>query len=148
MAYYLAHVDDDTEDCVLWPYATTFGYGVLYVSGHLQRVHVLACVRHHGPPPEGMRALHAAVICHNPTCFNWRHLRWGTVKENSADMLLDGTDATGERSWDARLTWDQVTEIRARYAAGGITQTALAAEYGVSFQHLSLIVKGRRWPNR
>lgn len=36
-------------------------------------------------------------------------------------------------------------EIRARYATGGITQTALAAEYGVSKTAISAIVNRLNW---
>ncbi len=42
----------------------------------------------------------------------------------------------------ARLTSEQADEIRLRKTAGGITQTALAAEYGVSVATISEIVRG------
>lgn len=48
----------------------------------------------------------------------------------------------GARHWRAKLSDDQVAEIRERYAVGGISQTALAREYGVNQTNISSIVRG------
>ena len=53
----------------------------------------------------------------------------------------------GEDNGAATLTTASVADIRARYAAGGVLQKELAAEYGVSAHHISDIIKGRRWPS-
>jgi hypothetical protein len=45
----------------------------------------------------------------------------------------------------AKLTPVQVEEIKARYAAGGVTQAQLGREYGVSAVQISRIVTGARW---
>lgn len=45
----------------------------------------------------------------------------------------------------AKLTADQVRDIRARYAAGGVTQTALAQEFGISRSRLSNIIWGKTY---
>lgn len=42
-----------------------------------------------------------------------------------------------------KLSTDQVAEIRRKYAAGGITQLALANEYNVSLAYVNGIIKGR-----
>jgi hypothetical protein len=146
LAYYLAHVDDETDECILWPYyADQDGYGQLRFNGTYAKVHALACERRHGPRPPGMLALHAPVVCHNPSCFNWRHLSWGTLKQNAEHKALDGTSHAGERNPRARLTREDVAEMRARYAAGGILQRELAAEYGVAVVTASQIIRGRSW---
>lgn len=44
-----------------------------------------------------------------------------------------------------RLTDDQIQQIRDRYAAGGVRQAELAAEYGVVVDHISHIVRGDQW---
>jgi hypothetical protein len=155
LAYYLAHVDDETEECINWPYAKSKGYGTIWLDGRQRAVHALACERYHGPGQPGQIALHAPVICHNPACFNWRHLRWGSRSDNTRDSILDGTFVTnvnlphdpyqiGERHWRAKLTWIQVREIRARWAAGE-RQIDLAAEYGVQKSAINRIVHRTRW---
>ena len=143
MAFYLAHVDDETNDCVLWPYGLTAqGYGQTYDDGVSAHVHVLACAHAHGPKPDGQEVCHS---CRNRHCFNPRHVRWGTRKENVADMRRDGTISRGERNGHAVLTESQVLEIRRRYAAGGITQQALADEYGMARSSISGYTNGHRW---
>lgn len=146
LAYFLAHVDNDTEDCILWPYNTNKrGYGYIWLDNRSQGVHVLACERRHGPRLSGTHAAHVPVICHQPACFNPRHLSWRTAQQNAADKVLDGTNNTGERHGNAKLTWEQVAEIRARYAVGGITQQALADEYGSTQGDVSHILNQHAW---
>jgi DNA-binding XRE family transcriptional regulator len=50
-----------------------------------------------------------------------------------------------ERQRTAKLTRAQVKAIRERYAAGGITQLALAREHGVSEESINNIVCYRTW---
>lgn len=45
----------------------------------------------------------------------------------------------------ATLTRSQVTDIRARYARGGITQQKLADEFGVDRTTISCAVRGKTW---
>jgi uncharacterized protein (DUF433 family) len=45
----------------------------------------------------------------------------------------------------AKLTLAQVVEIRARWAAGGETQVAIAADYPVDHTQVSRIVKRETW---
>jgi hypothetical protein len=95
-----------------------------------------------------MDATHLPVVCHNTLCFNGRHLRWASARENFADAVLDGTAAIYNQSGQAKLTWTLAAEIRARYAAGGITQVALAVEYGVHNSVISRIVHQKAWIER
>jgi Helix-turn-helix len=46
-----------------------------------------------------------------------------------------------------KLDWPAVYSIRRRWAAGDITQRALAAEYGVDQKAISNVVRGRSWPD-
>src|SRR3990167_4823027 len=52
---------------------------------------------------------------------------------------------TCERHGMAKLTWDKVNEIRKRHAEGGISNTALGKQYGVSASRVWFIVTGRHW---
>jgi hypothetical protein len=53
--------------------------------------------------------------------------------------------ARGMTNSFAKLTDAKVIEMRARYAAGGISQRALAAEYGVAESRVWRIVNGTAW---
>lgn len=78
-AYFLAHVDDETDECIVWPFGTSGrGYGVLRFDGTPQKVHALACIRHNGPIPQPGMVVRHLPGCTNRRCFNWRHLSWGT----------------------------------------------------------------------
>lgn len=49
----------------------------------------------------------------------------------------------GERNGQAKLTKEQVVQVRLRYALGGVTQKQIAAEFGVTQAAISMILTGR-----
>lgn len=51
----------------------------------------------------------------------------------------------GDGHFGAILTTDQVREIRKAYKAGGITQRAMAKQYGVSPTAINQIITRKRW---
>lgn len=88
------------------------------------------------------------------------HLWLGTNLDNRRDMVAKGRGPSGDRNgsrthpermprgesvWIAKLTEANVVEIRQRYAAGGISQTDLAKEYGISFQLVHSVVRNKIW---
>lgn len=124
-----------TDDCIDWPFALSpSGYG-LFEQG---RAHIVVCERAHGPRPEGLQVCHSCAD--HPHCVNPRHLRWDTPKANVADRERD-RKAKGLRGYGAKLSVAQVEQIRARYLAGGVSQQALADEYGVSQNAISKLVR-------
>lgn len=52
---------------------------------------------------------------------------------------------SGERHYNAKLSNAQVEDIRQLYAAGGITQAALAQRFGVTQVAVSRYVRGERY---
>jgi DNA-binding MarR family transcriptional regulator len=58
------------------------------------------------------------------------------------DRIRDGTTNLGEKTPTAKLTEEQVLEIRRRI---GQTQRALGEEFGVDQSTISDILKGRTW---
>lgn len=60
--------------------------------------------------PDGMFVLHS---CDNPECSNPAHLRLGTPQDNIDDMVRKGRHQHGENHPLAKLTDDQVRQIRA-----------------------------------
>jgi HNH endonuclease/helix-turn-helix, Psq domain len=89
-----------------------------------------------GPIPAGLVVMHT---CDTPACVNPAHLIVGTQAENSADMVIKGRTPC----W--KLTPDQVSAVRQIYSAGGISQRALAREYGVSQTTIGETVRRERW---
>ena len=79
-----------------------------------------------GPGARGICVLHE---CDTPACVNPQHLSVGTQRDNVADCITKGRRAT---TVIRKLVPDQRMEIKRRYAAGGVTQAALADEFGVA----------------
>jgi hypothetical protein len=72
------------------------------------------------------------------------NLRWDTPKANSADRLRHGTQARGARVGNAKLTEEDVREVR-RLLADGTTGMEIARLFRVSNSTVSLIKRGRTW---
>lgn len=72
------------------------------------------------------------------------NLAWETRRRNMERRSEHGRTAWGEKHGNARLTEDDVTEIRARLAAGA-TNVQLGREYDVSAGTISHIRTGRSW---
>jgi hypothetical protein len=88
--------------------------------------------------------------CDLPSCCNPDHLRPGTQADNMADASAKGRLAgkrvpRGENHYATRLTDSDVRQIRRRYAAGQISQRALAAEYQVSQRTIGAIALRQTW---
>jgi len=57
----------------------------------------------------------------------------------------EATRLRGEAHGSAKLTTEQVIEIRKRYSVGGISLEQLGGNYGVSTSLISLIVNRKLW---
>lgn len=78
------------------------------------------------------------------------NLRWATSKENIADRFRHGTDMRGERNGRAKLSSNDVAQIRSAYKAGAGRHglgTSLARQYGVSSTVIYHIASERLWPH-
>jgi hypothetical protein len=125
--------------CWLWTAATKqppWDYGILGTpapgeAGEL--AHRVSWELHHGPIPDGAKVLHH---CDVPRCVNPAHLFLGSLADNARDMLA-------KRRHKVVLTLEQVADLRARYAAGGVSQTTLAREFGIAQVTVSRIVRHR-----
>lgn len=105
------------------------GYGQFSMRGK-RRPHRLAYEMEVGRIPADLQLDH---LCRNRRCVRPSHLEPVTPAENS------------RRGGGTKLLLDQVRSMRAAYAAGGVTQQALAARFGVSLGSVSKVLRRRRW---
>jgi len=119
------------------------GLQISNAEGNLAKryVHRLVLEALTGPCPAGMEARHLNGQRHDNRACN---LAWGTHQENVADQRGHGTALIGSRNPMAKLTWDQVREIRAMVQAGS-TQRQAVDRFGVSPMTVSRIVRGTAW---
>jgi len=128
--------------CWRWTAATNRrGYGVINVEGAARLAHRVTYHVFRRAVPNDLCVLHH---CDNPSCVNPSHLFLGTRADNARDMKRKGRSAYGERNAHSKLTDKQRAEIRARYAAGNITQQALADEHGVTQPLIAYVLKNPR----
>ncbi|MCK5019344.1 MAG: NUMOD4 motif-containing HNH endonuclease [Candidatus Peribacteraceae bacterium] len=106
------------------------------------RVHKLVLLAFNGPRPEGMQTRHLDGSRTNNSLSN---LRYGTAKENYEDARRHGTNCSGERNGNSRLTWETVNKIREEYESGQISQRKLGVKYGVGQHAIWSVVNGKRW---
>jgi hypothetical protein len=124
---FLSHVNK-TDTCWLWT-SSTFrnGYGQFKLDGKNRRANRVAYELWVGEIPDGLVVRHK---CLHKGCVNPEHLETGTDAENIADKQRDGTQNRGQNHGRAKLTDEQVAEVRRR-RANGETGRSLAHEFGV-----------------
>jgi hypothetical protein len=124
------------EGCWIWPGARQpNGYGRVAFWGRAVFAHRLAYELTYGPIPPGMQVCHR---CDNRACVRPEHLFLGTQRENEDDKVAKG------RQWST-LTPTDVREIRRLYAAGDLSQQAIANRFGVWQATISVIVRRKVW---
>lgn len=134
----------ETDACIVWQSGTNGRYGTIRIAQQMHYVHTIALERRAGPRPDGHHAAHRPVVCHEPPCLNYRHLRWATAVDNNADKLLDGTAMLGSANHVTKHTEDEIREMRLRRLAGA-TIRGLAREYGLAPGTVSRICSGKTW---
>jgi len=169
---YWSKIDTSGGPDACWPWTASRdrdGYGGLFFDGTYLpngRGHYVRAMRwgyEHlvAPIPEGHGVLHH---CDNLPCMNPRHWFTGTNADNMADRDAKGRhggwktagDNNGARRYPerlprgeahkrAKLTAEQVLEIRARYVPYKVYQRDLAEEYGVEQTLISAIVRRVIW---
>ncbi len=156
----------DPDGC--WPWKRgrfSQGYGAFYLNGRQHKAHRIAWTFTNGPIPDGVLVRHH---CDNPPCCRPDHLLLGAHVDNTADMDTRGRRVigrtppevrtaalrkfhdehpghwAGERNGRAKLTTEQVVEIRQRRAAG-VTLVELATTYGITSALVSRIARRLAW---
>ena len=135
------------DQCLLWPFATNgTGYGIAQDRGAMRYVHRIVCERAHGAPPsKGHEVAHDnnGIPCVSRACVNPKHLRWATRSDNCLDKNAHDTSQRGERNPFAKLTTEQVQEIRS--LKGRASQREIAEMFGVARETVRNVHIGSTW---
>ena len=152
------YIVNEQTGCWDWIAYKHNGYGRFGIGGKIQRAHRVAWFLEHGYYPEFV--LHK---CHlyredgkdNPACVNPEHLAEGTLTENQQDSKITGTFnpglkkghkySKGENNGEAKLTQEQVDEMRAESTGAWGEKTRLAKKYGISLPQVSNILNNKVW---
>ena len=139
---------EDPTCCWLWPGSReTRGYGRLKVEGKAHKAYRLALIFHGITLAEGEYGCHT---CNNKPCVRVHplHVYRGTPQQNIDDRQKSGHTARGEHHWKAKLTEQDVIEIRATWNAAqkkfGLL-SILGEKYGVCHSMIRRIVTGQNW---
>ena len=92
-------------------------------------------------PPE-MEARHFPD--RDPTNCRLSNLSWATHTENCADRIIHGTHTIGEKNPRAKLTENDIHEIR-RLRSTGMFCHRIGSQFSVTESCIEDIVKGRSW---
>jgi Pectobacterium phage endonuclease len=131
------------DDCWIWTASKVKdGYGGFRqgkLAGRL--AHRISYITANGPIPAGLHVLHR---CDTPACVNPAHLFLGTHQDNVADKLAKGRQARGTTSGRAKLSDDQVREIRALRELGH-TYESIARLFGITWSGARLVALRLSW---
>ena len=84
-------------------------------------------------------------FCENPSCCNPFHLIKMTYKEHNSLHHKGVTINEGEKSYSAKLTWEEVRQIRKEHTGKRGEQIKLAEKYNVSCNTISKIINNKKW---
>ena len=123
------------------------GYGRTQYKGKQILAHRLAYCLAAGVEPNQIKGMVVRHRCDNPGCINPEHLELGSTQDNMNDMTERGRRVRGELVGNAKLTAEQIDEIRSTYVprSKSHNQYALAKKFGVTQSLISMALRGSRW---
>jgi len=130
-----------------WPWKGALkgkGYGAIGAGGDKGRplnAHRVSWEIHFGKIPSNLHVLHK---CDVACCVNPGHLFLGTNRDNVNDMVKKGRQTIGERNPMAKLTAEEVKEIR-DLASVGWTHQFIADNYGATRPNVTMIIGHKTW---
>lgn len=130
------------SSCWEWTGHKSHGYGMLAVNRKKYAAHRVSYEMANGLILDNLQVCHH---CDNPSCVNPDHLFLGTNSDNVADCISKGRQTRGSSHPVAKLTEQQVLDIRTKYASGLFLQREIAAEYGITQDNVSYIIHRKTW---
>jgi hypothetical protein len=119
-----------------------YGYKAVCVEGKKKiYIHRTVCELFNGASTPGLECRHLDGNNQNNDASN---LKWGTPSENAYDKVSHGTAGFGEKNPMAKLTKNQVNEIRTR-VANGESQISMCSIFNVSPMTISRAVRKESW---
>lgn len=134
----------DVDKCWEWkPNTNANPYGRFVMGGKEMGAHRAAWLFAYGKIGSNLCVLHK---CDNTICVNPKHLFLGTYADNIRDCIQKGrwVERTGELNPYARLTDDQVQQMRQLFNSGKLIKD-IAAMFGCSQSNAGNIVNHRAW---
>lgn len=138
--------------CWIWTRSTNnMGYGAMWIDRKpMVAIHRFMYQLAYGNIREDQWCLHK---CDVPRCCNPAHIYLGTAADNGRDMAQRKRSLWGERGYHAKLTAEQVREIRAKYklipgkrGRHASNMTELRDQYpGVTQRTIYAAATGRSW---
>ena len=122
---------------------TGYLYACLCKDGEVsvRTVHSIVCQAFHGPRGDGQECSHRNGVRTDNRAEN---LAWLSHLENMRHRDAHGTANKGEKAHQAKLTANDVHEIR-RLRASGVSGTSLAKKYGVHYSTIYYAASGKNW---
>ena len=132
------------EGC--WDWKGSFasrGYGKITAFSPKRQIthHRASWLLHVGEIPKGMFVLHK---CDNKRCCRPSHLYLGSHKKNMKDMTERNKQALGEKHGCAKLTEENVKEIK-KQLLYGLSGVDIAKKYNVSSTAIYWIKNNKTW---
>jgi hypothetical protein len=119
------------------------GYGTVRSNKIQMPAHRRAWILFKGHIPKGFHVLHS---CDNKSCVRPEHLWLGTRSDNMKDCVKKGrwgSGTFGDRNGRAKLSWQDVVQIRSLYPI--FTSRILASKFNVSQSTIQRIVSHKNW---
>lgn len=121
------------------------GYAYVYMYRNKKQkkvyIHHAVLLAWVGPRPPETEGRH---LNDDKTNNHYTNLAWGTRQDNVNDKVANGRQPHGETSVTAKLSEEQVIEIRHKYSKG-VSCRDIGNEYGVSHHQVLKIIHGKNW---
>jgi len=144
IARFHSNVDskEDTSACWNWKKSLMWkGYGQTWDGRLVVRAHRIAYMLANSV--ELSSDQHVIHTCDNRACCNPNHLVLGTNSDNMADKIAKDRQSKGQGTGTAKLTPEQIVEIRRDYP--NEIRRVTAKLFNVTPQAISHILNGNRW---